>query len=141
MKDLLVYTACRDSQVTIQAILGRCRALGIGALDYHVERCPGHDPGMVNKGPELVRMQYKGHFAKAILVWDHHGSDWDLRYSPEQAALHMQHRLDTCTWKDASAAIVVVPELEEWLWHDPAALCRHWGITPETLDLWIAEHP
>jgi hypothetical protein len=77
-------------------------------------------------------MVRKTEYSCLVLVWDHHGSGWhSLR--PEQAATRIQQRLDGVTWIERSA-VVVVPELEEWLWHCPAGVARHLGSDATELD-------
>jgi hypothetical protein len=82
---------------------------------------------MVKEGPEIARfMVKKTEFSRMILVWDHHGSGWE-KFKPDEAVTRIERRLDGVTWTDRSAGVVIVPELEEWLWHCPSSLARHFG--------------
>lgn len=135
MKDLLVYTADADAQAVMKSVLARRQSLGIRAITFDVERHPLRDSGMVQTGAALARMK-KGHYAKALLLWDHHGSGVDRRMTPEQSAIDMQAQLDRATWQHQSMAVVLVPELEEWLWHNPVSLATHMGITVQQLAEW-----
>jgi hypothetical protein len=47
----------------------------------------------------------------------------------------IQKRLDGVTWIDRSAAVVLVPELEEWLWHCPATVARCLGSKAGEFDV------
>ncbi len=132
MKDLLVYVADLDAEVTIGALLRRPARLGLRHLTFDIKRHPMRDSGMVKDGPELARM-LKGRYHRVVLLWDHHGSGWEQHHQPPAAAARLQERLDTCTWRDASAAIVLVPELEAWVWHDSSTVGRHLGLAPEDL--------
>ena len=89
---------------------------------------------MVKEGPEIARaMVQKTEYSRLILVWDHHGSGWhDTK--PEQAVTRIEQRLDGVTWTDRSAAVVVVPELEEWIWHCPASVARCVGSKTTEFD-------
>jgi hypothetical protein len=51
----------------------------------------------------------------------------------------MQAKLDSYTWKDNSAVIVLVPELEQWLWFCENALATHYAITVKQLAQWVDE--
>lgn len=93
---------------------------------------------MVQSGPELAR-RYKNDFERVILLWDHDGSGWERRFTAEDAESAMLSRLGGVTWKGASAAIVLVPELEEWIWHNTPSLRAHFGIEERELDGWTAE--
>lgn len=138
MKDLLVYVADADAQGFVRSLLNRPRALGIRAISFGIERHPQHDAGMVQSGPELARM-HKRQFAKALLVWDHHGSGRDHKLKPIQASQEVQARLDLFTWKDNSATAVLVPELECWLWCCENAVLTHVGITQAEFEAWARE--
>jgi hypothetical protein len=89
---------------------------------------------MVKEGPEIVRvMVNKNEYSRLILVWDHDGSGWHALRA-EEAVARIQRRLDGVTWANRSAAVVVVPELEEWLWHCPATIARHLGLNASEYD-------
>ena len=127
MKDLFVFTADADALAVIRAVLDRPSAIGIRSIACDVDRHTGKDPGMVKNGPELIRMTLKKtEFQNVMLIWDYDGSG-DLR-SPEQSRAGIQLRLRQVTWEDRSDAVVVVPEIEEWLWHDLSALAHGLSI-------------
>ena len=139
MKDLLIYVADADALAFMSAILSKWRALEIRSITFDIERHPQRDPGMVQSGAELVRMK-KGHYSKALLMWDHHGSGREHRNTPEQVRGDIQNKLDAFTWKDNSTVTVLVPELEQWLWHCENALATHCGVTVNQLMQWVNEH-
>jgi hypothetical protein len=94
---------------------------------------------MVREGPEIARgMVSKSEYSRLILVWDHQGSGRESQ-SPERVATAIQERLEGVTWASKSAAIVLVPELEEWLWHCPAAIAKHLRVSEPELDELIAQ--
>lgn len=127
MKDLFVLTADSDAQALIKAVLRRYRDLRIRPISFEVQRFTGRDSGMVKEGPEIARaMVKKAEYGRLILVWDHHGSGWH-KLNAAQAVEKIQRRLDGVTRTDRSAAVVAVPELEEWLWHCPASVARYLG--------------
>jgi hypothetical protein len=134
MKDLFVMTADSDAQALMKAVLRRPRTLGIRPISFEVQRLTGRDPGMVKEGPELVRaMVRKTDYARMLLVWDHEGSGWHSD-PPDGAVTRIQERLDGVTWSDRSAAIVIVPELEEWLWHCPKGMARCLGLDIDAVE-------
>jgi hypothetical protein len=139
MKDLLVYVADADALAFLKALLERPQALGIRPITFDIERHPSRDSGMVQSGAELARMK-KGRYHKALLMWDHHGSGRDLKHTPEKVQADIQSKLDSFTWKDNSATIVLVPELEQWLWFCTNAVASHCNITVQQLDVWVDAH-
>jgi hypothetical protein len=120
MKDLFVYTADTDALAAIRSVLQRPEAIGIRPIDSLVDRFPGRDSGMIKEGPEIIRrLNLKSQFQKLILIWDYHGSG---AKSQTQSRDDIRLRLRQVTWEDRSEAVVIFPELEEWLWHDQYAL-------------------
>lgn len=135
MKDLFVLTADSDMEALIGAVLGRHRDLHIHPISFEVRRFTGRDSGMVKEGPEIARvMVRKTEYSRLMLVWDHHGSGWhDL--DAGEAVTRIEQRLVGVTWADRSAAVVVVPELEEWLWHCPATVAQILGSNTSEFDM------
>lgn len=121
MKDLLVIVADADAEILMNKVLGRPEALGMRPIDVEVRRFSGLDPGVVEEGPELSRSR-KVDFRHVILLWDHHGSNWESADEAEQSVVG---RLKSVTWGDRCGAIAIQPELEAWLWHSPDAI-REW---------------
>lgn len=136
MKDLLVYVADADALAFMTAILDRPQAVGVRPFIFDIERHPLRDAGMVQSGAELVRMK-KGNYHKALLMWDHHGSGRDNKCTPEEVQADIQAKLDTFAWEGNSATIVLVPELEQWLWFCENALAAHCSITVQQLGQWV----
>jgi hypothetical protein len=115
-----VFTADADAQAMVRSILARPQGIGIRATTSEVRRHAGRDSGMIKDGPELIRtLNLKNQFHKVILIWDYDGSG---STSHTQSRNDIRLRLRQVTWEDRSEAVVIVPELEEWLWHDLGAL-------------------
>lgn len=138
MKDLLVYVADADALAFMRSMLNKHQALGIRPIRFDIERHPLRDSGMVRSGAELARMK-KGHYRKALLMWDHHGSGRDHKQSPSEVGADMQEKLDSFTWRDNSAVTVLVPELEQWLWYCESAVAAHCGVTAAEMGQWAAD--
>ncbi len=139
MTDLFVYTADADAQAVLRSILARPSALGIRKITHVVERHWGRDPGMVKDGPEFVRwLAPKAKFRKVLLLWDYQGANWT--HSPEECVARIHLRLDGVSWKDHSGAVVIVPELEEWFWHNTTSICKLLEIGERELSILIARY-
>lgn len=138
MKDLFLYVADADAQAFMTSILNRPKALLIRPVDFDTERHAYKDFGMIQSGAELVRMK-KRDYHKALLAWDHHGSGRDHKQKPEDVQREIQKKLDSFTWKDRSATIILVPELEQWLWYCEKAISSHYGLMDSPLHIWLEE--
>jgi hypothetical protein len=134
MKDLFILAADSDMEALMRAVLARHRDLQIRPITFEVRRFFGRDSGMVTIGPEIARdLVNKNEYSRLILVWDHHGSGWHALDAGEAVA-RIQRRLDGVTWTDRSGAVVIVPELEEWLWGCPTSIARHLELTAAEFD-------
>lgn len=136
MKDMLVYVADADAEAFMRSTLIKHQALGIRAISFEIERHPLRDAGMIQSGAELARLQ-KGKYNKALLMWDHHGSGRDHRQEPEAVAYGIQRKMDSFSWSGNSTVVVLVPELEEWLWHCENAVAAHCEVTTVQLSQWL----
>lgn len=133
MKDLFVLTADSDAQSVMRAVLKRNESLDIRPISFEIDRHPYRDNGVFNNGPELMGLKLKKtDYGHLLLLWDHDGSG--CRAEPSQAIQEMEQRLGHVTWKDRSSAVVIVPELEEWLWHNPASIAKQVGCSLAELD-------
>jgi len=139
MKDLLVFAADADIGAFVGSVLERPVAVAINPVTFDIIRHPLRDSGMVQTGPELARMK-KGFYRKVVLLWDHHGSGRERRGSPQQMASELCSRLDDASWAGNRAAVVLVPELEAWLWYAQPALAACWGISPSDLQDWVSNY-
>lgn len=138
MKDLLLYVADADAMAFMKSILNKPQALEVHPIDFDIERHPQRDSGMVQSGAELTRMK-KGKYQKALLMWDHHGSGRDHKQSPVEVQNEIQGKLDSFSWKDNSSVTILVPELEQWLWHCENTLLAHCRLTDAQLQTWLEE--
>ena len=131
MKDLFVLTADADALAIMRQVLRKPQAMGIRTITFDVERHIGRDPGMIKDGPELTKF-WKGQFRRLLLLWDHHGSGKE-RESVDTIQDLLSSRLDDVTWKNNHLAISAVPELEEWLWHNPHSLQKYLDISANVI--------
>lgn len=132
MKDLLLLAADADAGAFFSSLILRSDALGIRPITLDTDRHPGRDSGVVQSGPELLRMR-KGAYRRALLILDHHGSGREHVMDAHGLAGSLQLRLDQCTWTDNSVVLVSSPEVERWLWFTGAALARHFGVSQDEL--------
>ncbi|WP_153188653.1 hypothetical protein [Candidatus Magnetaquicoccus inordinatus] len=134
MRDLYVMTADADAEAVLRRVLQRHQSLGIRKVDVEVERYVGRDAGVVKEGPALLKLR-KGQFAKVMLIWDHHGSGKEQEPAA-QVQQHISAKMENESWSGHYLAQVLVPELEEWLWHNPEAIGKHLQVDEPLLQEW-----
>jgi hypothetical protein len=136
-QDLYVLAADADAKALLDEILGsRHRSFGMREISFYVERSTSRDWGMVIDGPERVRGK-KALYNKLVLIWDYHGSGWETKnkkVAPPECQSRIIKRLAGVSWKDNSAAIILVPELEEWLWRDPESIRQCLELSAPQMD-------
>jgi hypothetical protein len=137
--NLLVLTADADAKAVMESVLQRHQSLGIRKITFNVERHSGRDPGIMKDGPEFTRF-YRNEFERVILLWDYIGCGWENRIDASACEAQIRKRLVGVTWKNRSVAVVIVPELEAWLWTNRASLRKHWKVTNKLIDRVISEY-
>jgi hypothetical protein len=114
-KDLIVLCADKNMEFAMRGILSRGPALGLRAVDADIYAHPERDPGCLNRGCDFLR-PFSESYAHAVLVFDHQGSGRES-LPAEEMEIALEAALSSQGWQ-GSAAIVIGPELENWVWSD-----------------------
>jgi hypothetical protein len=115
MTDVVILVPDRNIEFAVRGILARRPSLGIRAVTTELHTHPAHDPGCFANGPEFLQFAVRK-AAHALVVFDHHGSGQD--HTMDRAAMEadVERRLAASGWDGRCAAIVISPELENWVW-------------------------
>jgi hypothetical protein len=127
-KDLIILTADKQQEFALRPVLQRTAALGIRSITFHIERHPGKDSGVYREADGYLN-PFKPFYNHALVVLD---AEWSG--APEDTVAmrdDILHRLVMRGWpEDQCEVVVIVPELEIWLWADsseiPQALRTTW---------------
>ena len=136
---LLVVVADAHMRASIRTLLQqRQRALGIELGAFEVRRHPRADPGCRVAIVEQVR-EALGDFGRLLVIFDYDGCG--STQPPGQIEKKVEEDLTRNGWKGRSKAIVIVPELESWIWgrSEGAARALHWRRGFPALRAWLAE--
>ena len=136
---LLVVVADRQMQAAIKTLLQeRQPDLGVELSAFDVRRHPNSDPGCRVAIVEQVRQAPRG-FARLLVVFDYDGCG--STEPPERIREKVEDNLARNGWKGRSKVIVIVPELESWIWgpSEGAARALGWGRGFPELRAWLAE--
>lgn len=124
-QDLIVLVADKNMESAIQGILTRTHSLRIrpirAEIHIHVER----DPGCYQKG-HIFLQPFSRQFEHAMILFDRVGSGQENK-SREELEQEIEDRLRLTGWGGCSAAIVIDPELENWVWSDSPHIARVLG--------------
>jgi hypothetical protein len=138
MEDLLILVADKNMQAMMIALLLKfAQVERIAPIKLHCVVHPNKDPGVLREGAAFVRpFQYRYHHA--LLMLDHEGCGQE---EVERRILEndLQLNLDSAGWAGRSAAVVIAPELEQWIWlgETHVAQAIDWPTTGIGLHQWL----
>ena len=115
-QDLIVLVADKDLEQTVAGICARPAALGMRELTYRVLVHTARDPGCLFGGAEFLR-PFQRQYAHALILFDRMGCGKESQSRSELEA-GVERMLSISGWGTRSAAIVIDPELEAWVWSD-----------------------
>lgn len=120
-RDLVVLVADRHMEHAVSGILERHRSLAIRPIDFQVLGHVGKaDPGCYGQSDNFLR-RYQREFEHALVIFDLHGAGVEYREGKkvekaEEIEKEVADRLRRSGWGDRADAVVIVPELEAWVW-------------------------
>ncbi len=124
-QDLIVLVADKNMESAVQGILTRTASLQIRAVRaeilVHVER----DPGCYQKGHVFLQ-PFSRQFDHAMILFDRVGSGQENK-SREDLEQEIEDRMRITGWGGRSAAVVIDPELENWVWSGSPHVARVLG--------------
>ncbi|ATB35437.1 hypothetical protein CYFUS_000850 [Cystobacter fuscus] len=116
-KDLVVLVADKNTEFALKGLLTRrTHALRIRPITFdvfvHIER----DPGCLRRAPDFLR-PHSTRYNHALVMFDRDGCGQEHK---ERVDLEQQveEQLAQSGWDNRSAAVVLDPELEIWVWSD-----------------------
>lgn len=138
-KDLIVLVADSNMKATVEALLVRTEALGIRPIEVDVFSHPRKDPGCrINSCGFLASFQRMYSFA--LVMFDHDGSGAESKPA-SQIEAELVEQLEISGWVQRCNVVVVVPELEAWVWSPSKRvddICGWSGSIPSLRD-WVAD--
>lgn len=138
-RDLVVLVADKNMEYSIKSILERPQSLGIKKLDFIIYPHPKRDPGcLVSSHYYLLREVNK--FQHALVMFDREGCGREHKTRTELEN-EIEERLSSSGWGNRAAAIIIDPELENWVWSDSPELdaAIGWQGMSTPLRSWLKE--
>lgn len=137
-KDLVVLVADKNMEFAIRGILSRPHALMLHNVSIDLYVHPERDPGCLSRGHDFLRPFVASH-GHALVLLDHQGCGRET-VPVEELEKELETRLSVFGWQGA-AAIVIAPELENWVWSDSPHVDHvlGWSGKSPTLREWLSE--
>jgi hypothetical protein len=112
--DLIALVSDKNMEFAIRGLLGRTESLGVRNVNFDIFVHPEKDPGCLLKGHDFLRTFHRG-YLHALVMFDHEGCGREDK-SREELEQLVEDRLSHSGWDDRGAAIILDPELENWVW-------------------------
>lgn len=114
MKDLFVLVADKRMEDTLRIVLQRHTSIGIRRIDFDIQRMPGHDSDSYRHSCDFLKFRLND-YLHALTIFDYEGCGIENNMQPLEIEQTLNRDLAR-DWNDRAKSIVIVPELEKWLW-------------------------
>lgn len=139
LRDLVVLSADKNMKFTVDGLLSRYQSLGIRPITTKFYIHPESDPGCFRRADVFLR-PFTRHFRHAIVIFDRDGCG-EHTLTREELEHHVEEKLSRSGWDDRASALVIDPELENWVWSDSPEidLVLGWGGRKPGLRQWLVK--
>lgn len=118
MRDLIVVTADSYQEKVFEALLPRIPSVsGTNQFTFDIIRNMANDSGSYNTSHELLR-PYINAYRYALVVFDFEGCGAEFSFNREEIEANVEKMLASNGWNNRGSAIVIKPEIENWMWID-----------------------
>lgn len=138
--DLIALVADRNMDSALCGILGRIDSLSIRSTNFDIYVHPEKDPGCLLRSHDFLR-SFTRRYAHALVMFDRDGCG-GAGASRDELEMRVESQLTATGWAQRSAAVVIEPELESWVWSDSPHVSRAlgWGSAAPPLRRWLTDH-
>lgn len=138
-KDLVILVADKNMEFAIRGILSRCQSIGIYPPKFDIFVNAKRDPGCLRISHDLLR-PYTNLYRYALVMFDREGSGAE-QFSAQNLEQRVEGLLAQNGWPGRAIAIVIDPELENWVWSDSPQvdLVLGWANSEVNLRSWITQ--
>lgn len=139
MKDAVFLVADKDMEQTILGLLSRHQSFGITPISRDIFIHPQRDPGCWNEAVNYLR-SFTKQYRYAFVLFDYHGSGQDATWSADDLQQKLEDQLAQNGWEGRVRVIVLVPELEAWVWSESQKVDEllNWQGRQPDLRNWLA---
>lgn len=139
MKDLVVLVPDKNTEAALHGLFSRPKAIGIRSISVDIYCHPQRDSGCYLKGVEFLS-PYALLYSHGLMVFDFEGSGAEKQI-PNEVEKSIENRLYESGWDDRATAIVIRPELENWVWSNSPHVIVELGWNRQNLSLrdWLKD--
>lgn len=136
-KDLVILAADKNMEMALRGLLSRHQALHIRPISSDIFVHPDRDPGCRLRSKDFLRPFCNRYdYALVMFDWDGCGSEQD---SPQALETTIKQQLSPSGWQERAEVIVIVPELDVWVWSDSPHIPEilGWSNPKQSLHAWL----
>ncbi|MCF6290339.1 MAG: hypothetical protein L3J03_05020 [Desulfobacterales bacterium] len=136
--DLVLLVADKNMLFAVDGILNRPQSLSIRPIVWKSLVHPESDPGCLLRADAFLR-PFANRYLHAIVMLDREGCGRQQRTSSELEQ-DIEKSMARSGWSERAAAIVIDPELENWIWSDSpeVEMALGWRGRDPQLRQWLA---
>lgn len=133
MRDCLFLVADKNMEGMLKGFFSRDvfhRTMGCGHFDFDSRKdlrvAHGqHDPGLYTRANEFLQPYARTHRHAVVMV----DAEWSGSPGKDAIAGRLAKHLISAGWSDGNGcAVVITPELENWVWQDSPHVCTALGF-------------
>ena len=133
MRDCLFLVADKNMEGMLKGFFSRDafhQSLGCGSFDFDPRQdlVVAHglnDPGLYTRANELLQPFSRTHQHAVVIV----DAEWDGSPGEDAISKRLDEHLTSAGWlADCGCAVVIAPELENWIWQDSPHVCSALGF-------------
>ena len=113
-RELVILVADKDMAQALKGIFERPAALGIQAIEPVIHIETQHDAACAQRGVAFLSM-FSENYHHGLLMFDHVGSGRE-HISAQELQENLNGEFRRTGWEERAKAVVLVPELEAWVW-------------------------
>jgi len=134
MRDCLFLVADKNMEGMLKGFFSRDafhHAMGCRQFDFDIRQdlVVAHgqnDPGLYTRANEFLQPYASSHQHAVVIV----DAEWDGSPGDDAILQRMRKHLNNAGWPDDSGcAVVIAPELENWVWQDSPHVCDALGFS------------
>jgi len=118
-KDLVFLAADQSMELAVSALLRRRTELGIRDITFQSFAHPRRDPGCRREAHDFLRRE-SHRFSNCLVIFDREGCGRDDPV--EKLEAEVERNLGANGWEGRCRVVVIVPELDIWVWSPSPAL-------------------
>ncbi len=137
--DLIILAADKNMRFALEGLFSRPQALSIRPVNSKFYIHPERDPGCLLRSHLFLR-PFVNHYSHAIVMFDREGCGREYQVRDE-----LENEVTSCLsasgWGDRATAIVIDPELENWVFSDSPEVDAviGWVDKAQPLKAWLQE--